>query len=396
MSHITSSLSRFLPSLNQSIFLAAVTLGAFTGGLWGGLAIGGGLALYILTWVVDKKLPHVHPTVLGFAISLLGAVAVTNLRAAFPALSWHYFWQEASIVLPIALLFSPRIYTRIENSSFFPRLAWGAFIGGVALGIEMYLNGPLLHLVKGPNTDLTEYNRGISYLVIIALPILGYLWISGKKKEAVIFGLMLLFPTSYTDSRATKAAYLLGLSVMIGASFFPRFVRHALEVTFIFLLSFPFSVTWLFLYHHNLLDHLPPSWMARVEIWDYMSYRIFDRPFWGWGMGSSHSLSFQEPHLQLYRYSTLFPASHPHDAIVQMWVELGLPGLLLGTLFSFYLLKAASRLSARLVPFALGAWTSALAVSLVAYSFWDDSLFGAFALTALTFALLERQVKEAR
>ncbi len=84
---------------------------------------------------------------------------------------------------------------------------------------------------------------------------------------------------------------------------------------------------------------------------------------------------------------------HPHNAIIQLWVELGIPGLILGIALAFLLLLAACRLRPALVPFALGAWVAGFCLAMIAYDFWSDlSLWAAFALSGFAFALLQKKL----
>jgi O-antigen ligase len=122
-----------------------------------------------------------------------------------------------------------------------------------------------------------------------------------------------------------------------------------------------------------------------------MSFRIIEHPWLGWGLGSSSSLPFKEPHGALYMFTDK-PAAHPHNVMTQLWAELGLPGLAIGLAFAFLMLRKISRLDPRLAPFALGAWVACFCLSLTAYDFWTDSLFAAFALTGLAFAILQKQI----
>jgi O-antigen ligase len=122
-----------------------------------------------------------------------------------------------------------------------------------------------------------------------------------------------------------------------------------------------------------------------------MSYRILEHPWLGWGLTASRFVPCAEPHGALYVRAPACPG-HPHNAIIQLWVELGIPGLVFGIAFALLVLHWIERLDRRLAPFALGAFTGALTLSLVAYDLWTDSLFGAFALTAFAFALLQRRI----
>jgi len=131
-----------------------------------------------------------------------------------------------------------------------------------------------------------------------------------------------------------------------------------------------------------------------MEIWDFMSFRILERPWLGWGLGSSHELQPISPHSVHYAV-TAGPVSHPHNAYTQLWVELGLPGLALGVFFALFMLRMAGRVQQKSAPFALAAWTMAFALAMVAYDFWTDSLLAAFALTAFAFAVMERKTAKA-
>ena len=226
----------------------------------------------------------------------------------------------------------------------------------------------------------------------MAIPLIAFLWIRGWRRGLIVFIVILFAPFSMTESRATKVAFLLGLAVAGVSAFFPRLTKWALVATLFALLAFPFAVTGVYRFHHDWLNHLPPSWYSRVEIWDYMSYRVFDRPWLGWGMGTSRLLPYDQPDGPTYHY-IVTSAGHPHNSILHLWVELGIPGVALGLIFALLMLQKASRFPKPIVPFAFGAWTAALSVSLVAYNFWDDSLFSLFALTALAFKLLAKQTE---
>jgi O-antigen ligase len=380
-----------LPAAFTALYVLAVTEGAFVGGSWALFGIAGGIIVFALIWRAQGRAPRLDRTLAIFTAVSLGVVALLNLRSSDPPISWHMLWQQSTIMIPLLLWFGPEIPDNVYSAKFFSRVAAAAFAGALALGVELTLGAPLLHLVKGASASITEYNRGVSYLAVIAIPLIGYLWINGRRGQAIIFVAVLILPFSLTDSRATKVAFLLGLAVSGAALLLPRVTKWALVATLLALLSIPFEITRIFLFHHAWLTHAPPSWIHRVEIWDYMSYRLFERPWLGWGMGTSRLLPYGEPHGASYIY-VVTRAGHPHDAILQLWVELGLPGLALGVVFALLMLHKASCFPRPIVPFAFGAWTAALAISAVAYNFWDDSLFSLFALTALSLKMLSRQI----
>ena len=131
----------------------------------------------------------------------------------------------------------------------------------------------------------------------------------------------------------------------------------------------------------------------RVEIWDYLSWRIAERPWLGWGLGSSHLLEWVNPDSLAYHFVHQ-PAPHPHNVFIELWVELGIPGLILGLAFAALTLRKIEHMPPQFMPYATGAWAAAFCLSLVAYDFWTDSLFTTFALIGFAFALLRAEASQ--
>jgi O-antigen ligase len=396
-------LGETLPRITLLIYVLIATSGAFSGGLWASAGIGSGIILYLGTALLERRWPCPSLELLLLALAALTIMALLNLLSINPSASWHIWTNLLTIFLPLCLLTAPEIRGRADHKHLFTSLILAACVGAFALGVELFLNAPVLHIAKGTYAGLTQYNRGLSYLIILAMPILASLRIKPaaaaenlrqKLHKTIPFALfiaVLLFPTSFSESRTSKLALLLALAVAAAAYYTPKITIWCVKISTILLLSWPFVIQKAFTQFHDRLSHIPESWHHRMEIWDYMSYRIMEHPWLGWGLGTSHLLNFQEPHGNLYQFAK--EPIHPHNVVTQLWVELGLPGLALGLAFAFLTLRQITRLSTPLVPFALGAWTAALCLSLVAYNFWTDSLFAAFALTAFAFMLLERRIQ---
>src|SRR5262249_51184226 len=157
---------------------------------------------------------------------------------------------------------------------------------------------------------------------------------------ALGFMFALLPALQMTESRAAKLAFLLALVTGAVARFFPVFTRRALAVGALLSAGWPFYVQKLFNSHETWPDWLrgTASWNVRFEMWDYFSFRVIERPFFGWGLGSAHTLPLEGPHSSMYRYISQ-PVPHPHNAMVQLWVELGAPGVLMGILFMLFMLR---------------------------------------------------------
>jgi len=64
------------------------------------------------------------------------------------------------------------------------------------------------------------------------------------------------------------------------------------------------------------------SWGIRLDIWRFAAGKIAEKPWFGWGIDGS-------------RVWDDIPL-HPHNAALQLWLELGVVGAALGTLFWSY------------------------------------------------------------
>ena len=368
-------------------FLASV--GAFTGGIWAIGGIGGAIILFLATFILDKRIPRPDTRWFGLALMALAVMAAMNVLSSQPQASWKTWINLVTIFIPLSLLSSEAIQTRLPNARYMRWIPVAMAVGVIALGIELLLGAPLLKFFKGASVSPNEYNRSLSYIALLSFPIMAGLWAMRYRWITFALGILVVLPTGLTESRSAKLAFILGLVVTVAATYMPRLSRMALSGLPLVVLSWPFAAMWFFSNHYNLLERFPASWHHRMEIWDYMSYRLLERPLMGWGLGSSHSLPFAEPHGPLYQI-VIVAASHPHNAVIQLWVELGIPGVVLGLCLAYLSLRQAARLGANLSPFALGAWVAALSLTLTAYNFWTDSLFAAFALVGFAFAWLNR------
>lgn len=147
---------------------------------------------------------------------------------------------------------------------------------------------------------------------------------------------------------------------------------------------------------------MPPSAYHRLHIWRVTARHIADRPLLGHGFDTSRA--FYDPSTRTEEvfydaegvprwYFGYEPIPlHPHNGVLQVWLELGLIGAGLGLLALLAILKAlAERVHGRVAGAAcFAAFVSALFVASVSFGIWQSWwlsalwLFGAFATVAAT------------
>ncbi len=86
--------------------------------------------------------------------------------------------------------------------------------------------------------------------------------------------------------------------------------------------------------------------------------------------------------------------SHPHNAFLQLWVELGALGAALAAVLLTAWFGAIGRADRRLQPFLL-AWTALVAaIALVSHGAWQAWWVAAIAAAAAAFAALASELRE--
>jgi glycosyltransferase involved in cell wall biosynthesis/O-antigen ligase len=73
--------------------------------------------------------------------------------------------------------------------------------------------------------------------------------------------------------------------------------------------------------HRWLIDHVDPNWGYRVEIWRYVHELIQGRIVQGYGFDSARVLGGSATMLPSFEGKTTF--LHPHNGMLQIWLELG-------------------------------------------------------------------------
>ncbi|MFN3449329.1 MAG: O-antigen ligase family protein [Roseococcus sp.] len=134
------------------------------------------------------------------------------------------------------------------------------------------------------------------------------------------------------------------------------------------------------------VERLPISALHRMLIWDFTAARIAERPVLGWGMEASREIPggrgnppaevldrmrvtdparrawFAEPHVQILPL-------HPHNAALQVWLELGAVGAALAAALAWLLGVAAAR--APCPAAAAGALASGAVTAMLSFGAWQ-------------------------
>jgi hypothetical protein len=136
--------------------------------------------------------------------------------------------------------------------------------------------------------------------------------------------------------------------------------------------------------HVGALEFIPASWQHRAAIWQASTERALAAMPLGTGWRPAM------PDVTFERAGHVLTAgfTHPHSAQVQLFLELGLPGILLGAAAVVAAASCAARLPPELRAPAAGAWAAAVAVAAFGFDLWSDAMWAVWGLTAWAFAAL--------
>lgn len=316
-------------------------------------------------------------------LSIVWAVDPTRSARAWVALA-------VSLAGGLALLAAAGRLTAAERARAGTALVAGVAVTLALLAIEAvprYLRlspTPLQALLDaaGLRFGLSSLNRAASLVAIGVWPAAAILLRRHGWRRAWILPAGALAVLPALESTASLLAIACALPAIGLAAWRPAALRMLLPgAVALGILAMPLATGWDG-FHTRFADrNLSVSVWHRAEIWAFASRRIAERPLGGWGLDSSRDMPGAE---DLVPGQPQFRPIHPHNNPLQLWLELGVPGAVLGAAAAVLAARragAASRdLAARLG--ATGALCAALAVAATGYGLWQAWWMGALWIVA--------------
>lgn len=380
-----------LEALRGHLFVAVFALlpvvGLIAGPSYAPLMYGLAGASTLLLIAEKRRLPVLDRRLGAIALLFLAVCALGLLWSILPKLSLARLWQMLGIAAGGLLLLTldlPAERTRRLTGVLF----WAVAAGVTILALDNVAHYPLQHILAGPAINIgTKYNRGLIALVFLMWPLMAHLRAMGSPIKAALVAAIVLFGTVTGLSATGLAALLAGLAVWLAASFLPRPVKPVLGGGMTALaLILPFGMRLASKERPQLSELVKMSGIHRLEIWDYMSARILERPLAGWGLGAAIGVPIRPEELATYLYADA-SGIYPHNQWIELWLETGFPGVVLALALVWL---ALSRIGGRWQAYKLAALASALTASLLNFEITTDSWWAALAACALLFKLLPK------
>ena len=186
------------------------------------------------------------------------------------------------------------------------------------------------------------FDPAMTLVVLLSWPCVRFAWRRYGAAAAIALAGVAFAIVLQSESMTAKFAFALGIAVCVCARLAPRVAVAVVAATLILwvvaapLILRPEVLGWL----PQALPVKAPkqsSLTHRLGIWSFVIERIDERPVLGWGFDSSRWMP--GGHEAFKRNAELLPL-HPHDAALQLRLDLGIPGVVLGVSFVLALFRA--------------------------------------------------------
>jgi O-antigen ligase len=275
-------------------------------------------------------------------------------------------------------------------------LAIGMAIGLFLLGIETVFDFPLYRAVMGNSdprlVDLVESKRSVDALPLLVWPAalaasrLTRTWIG-----IVVAALFAVACFKLTASSATLGmiASLIAIAISFLSSSAVRWMLMGATIL-AFLLVIPISIL---AYDHGgtTAPFLKHSAQHRIEIWHFAADKALERPILGYGFNSSRDVPNGDAVSAFLPPGKPIIPLHPHNGFLQIWLELGAPGVMIAMVLLVGGLKTIGRWSDQSARFALGGYAAALVIGGLAFGIWQTWWMATLAFSALAFTTLSHE-----
>ena len=351
----------------------------------------------ILGWRAGWRPGVPQSPVLLLGLLLVGWGAITSLWAPEPGRA-----ALLAVTLAAMMLLAHAAAGAAQGARLMPWIGFGLVFGLAAAFADWQSGNVLRAAVRG----LKEVPEALMFglkpaasLMALLLPMafaLPWPWVARIALLALGAGVLIALPgeTARLATMAGLGAAVLGL---VAPRFGPRLVGVGVALV---MLLMPFLVG---LVPQIPSASLPHSAVHRLVIWDFAAQRIAEKPLTGWGLEASRAMPggrAQPDAATLDRLNITLPAHreflalphvevmplHPHNGALQLWLELGGMGALIGAALMLALGYAASRSAAPAVG--AGMLASAAVTGMLSFGLWQAWWVASLLLVTVALALV--------
>lgn len=337
-----------------------------------------------------RQLPP-HPWLLGFGTFLTYALLTLlwTIDAAEGLDGWVRITLGAAFGLALigtATAMDERDRVRVEKA-----LVAGMLIAFAILCLQLASeriwsrSESLASLWHGPDTNFWAlFNRSAAAMaILLPLGALAAFRRFGLVVAVIVVAIGIYLVMNF-NSRAAELALLAGAGAALLCAAWRRGNRLVGLASAAAVLLAPFIANLPIFDELAGRQDLSSSVYHRSAIWSFAAERIFEKPIFGWGMHASRAIPGAKT--QFLPGAELMPL-HPHNAPLQLWLELGIVGAF-GVAALILALGQRIRGNAITRAALAGSLVAAFVVASVGYGIWQGWWMGALWIVATLGATL--------
>lgn len=250
----------------------------------------------------------------------------------------------------------------------------------ILIGTELLDSGLAAHLARGWRAHFTFnpvlYDRGAAIGSIVAWPIAFALWRRIGPRTAMLFLALMLAFLFQLEMAAATLAFVVGGAIFLISYWKPRESLRAITALMLLgiLVAPPLLVaTGAGRELPDLAHELPEqatSMKHRLMIGQFVLGKIAERPFTGFGFDSSRSIPGGQATAIMGQ--AVLPL-HPHNGILQIWLELGPLGAIFAAAIVTLVLRRIMAIGPR-GPTAMATATFAafMTIAVISFGIWQN------------------------
>ncbi|MCZ6605048.1 MAG: O-antigen ligase family protein [Alphaproteobacteria bacterium] len=369
------------------------------------------LALVVIMARSRGQIPAVPWSALGFLPALLTALVLWAALSAAWALDPAGSLSTAAKVLLIAvaaflLLRGALALDLVARGNVGMALLLGFLIALALIGFELASDGMVIRLLRGLSPEqraVDLFARSTSVLALFVWPAGLVIWRKFGWGWALAIYVLTLGIVTQLTSMASVVALACGGAVLLLAVALPRVAGWFLAATIAImvgvtpLMSVVAPATKTALTEAGMTNF---SVMHRLVIWDYVGERVAERPLVGWGMDAARHLGASAEAVEIITLSGFGPllgkpiSLHPHNGFLQIWLELGVPGMLILAALLLLAVRWIMRHidDRRSLATCLATMAAGLVIMQISYGIWQGWWQSALWLVAgITLAVADRR-----
>ena len=321
-------------------------------------------------FITKKETRPTYPKSLGLSVLALTVWAVASLTWS---ISTDLSWTVAHSV-PICMLGGFLIVMSLKTLSSTDQIVvcqsivWGFFLGvslalidittdfSISKILYILIHNGVWSIANINNMDMRGFviNTGVTLLAMLLWPTLMILHSQKRHKLAFIGFVTTVYIISKSSNFAAAVAVGIGSLSFLIASLAPRIVYKSAAIGLtLFILGAPFAMNALpdARTIGKVLPELSYGVYPRLVIWQYASNLVMENPLFGHGIRTSRALSKTDTKIpfvyrenkKIHRGDTEAIPLHPHNGLIQIWLELGAGGAIIGLMLILCILWNISK-----------------------------------------------------